>query len=252
MLNATGIPLTDVNAIAITNVLAAEKQLMFDIHITGTNGNIRDVEIEKIDLNIFAAAEVRKNNSSPATDPHGEVPPLANPALFLGTVTNFNEPVVFPAGSFRRAKTAIVTTQVQLKSPGGNTASLPLDLQRFAVRGESSATTTAAGTTPTNLPESPAPPRVPDETDPERWGQIILRPYDLTVRGTLRYSLWFKPHVIRVCFIQRVDPTRDSHMVIPVHIRQAEGQSIRRTSSEPMIRELTLLECDRDEHPSFQ
>ncbi|KAJ1902935.1 Vacuolar inheritance and morphology protein [Tieghemiomyces parasiticus] len=170
---------------------------MFDLHVAGTNGNVRDVGVDRVDLSLFAASVVPRNDTAP--------PALAQPAVFLGTVTQFNEPVVFPAGTLGHSRTTIVTAQVQLKSPG-------------------KADGPPAGSRGADPP--PAEPTTPEETDAERWARIIRGPYDLTLRGTLRYALWFKLYVVRICFIQRVDP------------------------AQAAVGVWTIQECDKDEHPT--
>ncbi|KAJ1978578.1 Vacuolar inheritance and morphology protein [Dimargaris verticillata] len=238
LLNASSVPLAGVGVMRITNVLAAEKQLMFDMHLAAANGNIQAVALETIDLSIFAAAVVSKNHTK---SPDGEsVPPLSNPTLFLGTLTDFNDPVVFPAGTLRRAKLSIVTTQVRLKNPGvtettdrtwaAHVRQGRPDFIRVEASASATTTTTAAGPTPTPI-DPPG-----DETDAEKWARMLLRPYDLTVRGTLRYTLWFKSHVIRVCFVQRVDPNQGA-----LFTTMAPHKSWPR---------VTFNECDKDEHPS--
>ncbi|KAJ1650412.1 Vacuolar inheritance and morphology protein [Dispira simplex] len=260
LFNLSSTPLTDVGIIGVTNVLAAEKQLMFDMHVTGSNGNIRDIEIEAIDLSIFATPVPVKNRTQPDPIPPEEPPvgnltqlTVVNPALFLGTVTDLTDPVLFASGSFWSPHTSIVTTQLRLKSPGtsGNDnkgQSIVNMLELSTPTSTTHSTTMLPSSPPPSNPEptstptptpTPSPPQTPDESDAERWARIILKPYDLTVRGTLRYSLWFKPHVIRLCFIQRVDPTLDSDlMTIETLLERSRKYSF------------TTLECDKEEHPS--
>ncbi|KAJ1972910.1 Vacuolar inheritance and morphology protein [Dimargaris xerosporica] len=238
LLNASSIPLAGVGVMRITNVLAAEKQLMFDMHLAAVNGNIQAVALETIDLSIFAAAVISRNHTESSD---GEaIPPLSNPTLFLGTLTDFNDPVVFPAGTLRRAKLSIVTTQVRLKNPGVTEttdrtwAARARRAPPHSLGGEASASATTTTDSADPTPTSTDPPN--DETDAEKWARMLLRPYDLTVRGTLRYTLWFKSHVVRVCFVQRVDPSQGAlSMAATFHERSPR---------------VTFSECDKDEHPS--
>ncbi|KAK9729362.1 Vacuolar inheritance and morphology protein, variant 3 [Basidiobolus ranarum] len=61
------IPLSDVSLIGVTNVLAAEKELVFDAHMKGKNLNIWTVEISTVDIGIFATP-IKSSNSSRRND----------------------------------------------------------------------------------------------------------------------------------------------------------------------------------------
>ncbi|KAJ1954173.1 Vacuolar inheritance and morphology protein [Dispira parvispora] len=266
LFNLSSTPLTDVGIIGVTNVLAAEKQLMFDMHVTGSNGNVRDIEMEAIDLSIFATPVPVKNHTQPDPTQPDEPPvgnltqfTVVNPALFLGTVTDLTDPILFSSGSFWGPHTSIVTTQLRLKSPGASdnddkdqsmvnllAVSIPSSTTHSTTLLPSSTSSSpppsnpepTSTPTPTPTP-TPSPPHTPDESDAERWARIILKPYDLTVRGTLRYSLWFKPHVIRLCFIQRVDPTLDADSMTVEALRERSRKYL-----------FTASECDKEDHPS--
>ncbi|ORY06811.1 hypothetical protein K493DRAFT_202721, partial [Basidiobolus meristosporus CBS 931.73] len=52
-------------------------------------------------------------------------------------------------------------------------------------------------------------PGSPNEEGENKWYSILRNPYDLTVRGVLKYKLLFRTHAIRICAIQSLDPTGD-------------------------------------------
>lgn len=168
------LPLTDVSIIDISDVLAADKELMFNIHVMGRNFGLWNVEIVHSDLNVFATPV--NNNNAPGWIPGGpgshwddvknQTLNDVTPSEFLGSILLFDEPLVFAAGVNRKGVVSEPSGQVRLRNPGGEH----------------------------------------DKEGQGRWSHILRGQYDLTVRGVLKYSLPFsKHHVVRVCYAIRVD-----------------------------------------------
>lgn len=167
-------PLSDVSITGISDVLAADKELIFNIHVKGRNYGLWNIEILNSDLTVFATP-VR--NSVPGGIPGGpgshwdddKDGELVTPSE-LGSILLFDEPLVFAAGFNKTGVVSEPSGQVRLRNPGGK-----------------------------------------NDKGQERWSYIVKRQYDLTVRGVLKYSLPFsKDRVVRVCYVTRVDGGSDS------------------------------------------
>ncbi|KAI8085923.1 uncharacterized protein B0P05DRAFT_466089 [Gilbertella persicaria] len=97
----------------------------------------------------------------------------ADPAEFLGTIYHLEDPLIYQAGGLFRPVTSTATSQIQIKNPGATKD---------------------------------------DNSGNERWSLLIRYPYELTVRGVLKYqTLPFMPwlmqlHSARVCKMSRIDP----------------------------------------------
>ncbi|KAI8369536.1 uncharacterized protein BYT42DRAFT_584795 [Radiomyces spectabilis] len=168
-------PLTDIEILNISNVLATEKELIFNLQIRARNSNWWAINISQGSLSIFASSHyvptycAVSSYSDPLAplNPHG-----ADPAEFLGTIYELEEPLVFTAAGLFNSVTSTRSCQIQLKAPG----------------------------TINN-----------DRSGNERWSLLIRYPYELTIRGVLRYRLsrWHpnnQLHSARVCKVSRIDP----------------------------------------------
>jgi hypothetical protein len=116
----------EVSITGVSNVLAADKELMFNIHVKGRNYGLWNVEIVDTDLNVFATSV--KNNipggpgghwddvkNTTNNEPVNEVPP----SELLGSILTFDEPLVFAAGFNQSGVLSNPSGQVRLRSPGG-------------------------------------------------------------------------------------------------------------------------------------
>jgi hypothetical protein len=170
---ATSQPLTDIELVAVRNVLASEPELMFDLTVKAHNPNIVVVTIDQANLEIFAKSEHAGTDSDwwkmpngPKTPGHGDVdegkdsdvhvqddppddPPDDDsaPNMRLGTITEFDSPLSFE-GSFFNKGVSSSTGEVRLHLPGNHSAG-----------------------------------------GSERWSRIIQDEFDLIVKGVVRYSL---------------------------------------------------------------
>ncbi|CAG8562422.1 6917_t:CDS:2 [Dentiscutata erythropus] len=170
---------THVNIKDITNVLAADKELMFDIQVKGRNFGLWDVEIIETDLNVFATPVRNVPGGGipggPGSHWDDDINPSSSfneaaPRQYLGTILAFDEPLTFPSGINRTGVVSTPTGQVRLRNPGGE-----------------------------------------DKESQEKWSFLLRHQFDLTVRGVLKYTLPFsKSYVASVCFAQRVDGSEES------------------------------------------
>uniref|UniRef100_A0A1D1YB46 Vacuolar segregation protein 7 n=1 Tax=Anthurium amnicola TaxID=1678845 RepID=A0A1D1YB46_9ARAE len=171
-------PLVDVSIIGISDILAADKELIFNIHVKGRNYGLWNVEISRSDLTVFATPVP----GVPGGIPGGpgshwdDVKDVTNEPITpseLGSILLFDEPLVFASGFNRSGVVSETSVQARLRNPGGKD----------------------------------------DKDGQERWSYIVKRPYNLTVRGVFKYSLPFsKDRAVRVCYVAKVDNGSDSNM----------------------------------------
>ncbi|KAJ2456254.1 Vacuolar inheritance and morphology protein [Coemansia sp. RSA 2336] len=105
----------------------------------------------------------------------GGMPRAANtsaPAILLGNVYELNDPMRFSPGSLRKEATDVETTQISIHRPGG------VD---------------------------------DDGSDSSKWRDLLKGPYDLTVRGTLQYTLWQRNYAARICIAKLANLPPDSN-----------------------------------------
>ncbi|KAI9311045.1 hypothetical protein BX666DRAFT_2000205 [Dichotomocladium elegans] len=105
----------------------------------------------------------------------------AAPVEFLGTIYELDEPLVFAPGNLFGPTASVANTQIQIKNPG-------------KTKGDSSGN--------------------------ERWSLLIRYPYELTVRGVLKYKVmpispFMQIHSARVCHVSRIDPATGEITKIP-------------------------------------
>jgi hypothetical protein len=158
---ATSQPLTDIELVAITNVLASEPELMFDVTVRAHNPNIVVVTIDQANVEIFAKSvhaatdtewrkkENREEGGVHTTDDPPDDPPDDDnaPNMRLGTILEFDSPLSFE-GSFFHQGMSSSTGEMRLRLPGNSTAG-----------------------------------------GSERWDIIQQDEFDLIIKGVLRYSL---------------------------------------------------------------
>jgi hypothetical protein len=169
---ATSQPLTDIELISMTNVLASEQELMLDLTVKAHNPNVVVVAIDSADIEVFAKSPHAGTDSEWWRRPHGsgqfamrrqknksgdvntqddpiDDPPRddAAPNMRLGTVRQFDSPLSFEGSFFHRGMSAS-TGEVRLRKPGNGTVG-----------------------------------------GPERWERIMQDEFDLILKGVLKYTL---------------------------------------------------------------
>ncbi|OBZ90826.1 hypothetical protein A0J61_01130 [Choanephora cucurbitarum] len=175
-------PLMEVEVVGISNVLGTQKELMFNLQVRAKNSNWWTIRMTNTAFSVFASSHYVPTSSPQHTDIDYVSSELndsnstlfgADPAEFLGTIYHLEDPLVYQAGSLLHPITSTATSQIQIRTPG-------------ATRGDMSGN--------------------------ERWSLLIRYPYELTVRGVLKYqALPFMPllmqlHSVRVCKMSRIDP----------------------------------------------
>lgn len=97
----------------------------------------------------------------------------ADPAEFLGTIYHLEDPLIYQSAGLFHPVLSTATSQIQIRNPGSTKD---------------------------------------DNSGNERWSLLIRYPYELTVRGVLKYQILpYLPtltqlHSVRVCKMSRIDP----------------------------------------------
>ena len=164
-------PLQSVHLKAIENVLASDKQLIFDLRVQAMNPNI--IGIQVTDMNLFVHARSsyvgdsnwwREHGTDDATEEsdlhttgnvdEGNDPILDDPHLMLlGHISTFDSPLLFDASPWHR-DTFSSAGEVRLDRPGNST-----------------------------------------DLDKDRWETVLHHDFDLIVRGVLKYTLPISSHI---------------------------------------------------------
>ncbi|KAJ2667148.1 Vacuolar inheritance and morphology protein [Coemansia sp. RSA 1199] len=97
------------------------------------------------------------------------------PAILLGNVYELSDPMRFTPGSLRHEITGVQTTQISIHHPGG------ID---------------------------------DDGSDSSKWRHLLKGPYDLTIRGTLQYTLWQRNYAARICIAKLANLPPDSNATV--------------------------------------
>jgi hypothetical protein len=188
---ATSQPLTDIELVSMTNVVASEQELMLDITVKAKNPNVVVVVIDSADIEVFAKSPHAGTDSEWWRRPHdsgtfsarrkqpGEAttkdtiveppPDDSAPNMRLGTIREFDSPLSFE-GSFFHQGVSSSTGEIRLHKPGNGT-----------------------------------------ESGSERWEKILEDEFDLILKGVLKYSLPLSQRVRSVTISGRthVKPNAD-------------------------------------------
>jgi Vacuolar segregation subunit 7 len=176
-------PLHDVRIGEISNVIASEEEVVFDIQMFGTNPNLVAIQIDQLDMKIFAKSKYVGSTARPSiygadeassTNESGPLPdatdherhklstwdsvddgtdpiddePGSTDTMLLGRAYRLDSPLSFAPSPFSHARVSDVG-EISLNKPGNRTAD--------------------------------------DGTD--RWKTVVQHPFDLIVVGQLKYTL---------------------------------------------------------------
>ncbi|KAI9300577.1 hypothetical protein BJ944DRAFT_272836 [Cunninghamella echinulata] len=184
------VPLKNISS-TMGNVLASDKELIFDLMLKANNWNWWTIRIQQADLSVFAFSQLvplqqqlNNNNNDMITTMTKEVnktkkddknhTTIMTPAELLGNCQYFDQPLSFMSSGFfngenEKKQLVNASTQIRIKSPG-------LD---------------ASGN--------------------QRWSRMIRYPYGLVNRGVIKYHPFpFFPfsslQSISLCIVFHVDP----------------------------------------------
>ncbi|KAI1085261.1 vacuolar segregation subunit 7-domain-containing protein [Whalleya microplaca] len=165
---ATSQPLTGIELMKISNVLASEQELMMDITVKAHNPNVVVIQIETADLEVFAKSPHAGTDSDWWRHPNGDLfdtlddpkndPPVvelpgddspdeSSPNMRLGNILKFDSPLSYE-GSFFQTGISTSTGGLRLGRPGNDT-----------------------------------------DGGSERWERIMSDDFTLIVKGVLKYTL---------------------------------------------------------------
>ncbi|KAK3358874.1 vacuolar segregation subunit 7-domain-containing protein [Lasiosphaeria hispida] len=169
---ATSQPLTDIQLVSMTHVVASEQELMLDLTIRAHNPNVVVVVVDAADIEVFAKSphagtdsewwrhthpgeigpppdrRKQKTGVSVTDDSPDDPPPEDSaPNMRLGTITGFDSALTFE-GSFFHSGISYSAGEVRLKNPGNGTYG-----------------------------------------GPERWENIMKDEFQLILKGVLKYTL---------------------------------------------------------------
>lgn len=181
---ATTKELTNVSINSFENPIVSQDELLFNIIVEAFNPGWFTVSIDEVELDIFAKSGYLPESMDTAEiDLEGLEKTNTVETVLLGTVTNLESPMTFSGGFFTRELTS-QNGEIKLLRPGRNLTSLEFDKNR-------------------NESE-------PDNSD--KWEIIAKNPFDLIVRGILKYNLPMSKVTksVVVSKVGYIDPNQDS------------------------------------------
>ncbi|KAI8094440.1 hypothetical protein BDF21DRAFT_436287 [Thamnidium elegans] len=176
MFIVTGIPLAEVEVVGISNVLGTQKELIFNLQVRARNSNWWTIRMTNTAFSVFASSHyVPTALLMSINNTSNSTMNImgADPAEFLGTIYHLDDPLIYQSGKIFEPVTSTATSLIQIKNPGSTKD---------------------------------------DNSGNERWSLLIRYPYELTVRGVLKYQILpYLPtltqlHSVRVCKMSRIDP----------------------------------------------
>lgn len=151
--------LTNISVVSIENALVSEDELVFSIVVEALNPGWFTVSIEDVEIDIFAKSGYLNTPSSMGVE-----------TVLLGSVSNFESAMVFE-GSFFSRELLQQTGEIKLVAPGKN------------LTGSNDPKERAVGSRLNVALEK----HEPDNS--EKWAVISKHPFDLILRGVLKYNL---------------------------------------------------------------
>lgn len=181
---ATTKELTNVSISNFENPIVSQDELIFNVIVEAFNPGWFTVSIDEVELDIFAkSGYLPENMNNRNVDLEGPETTSTVETVLLGTVTNLESPMIFTGGFFTRELTS-QSGEIKLLRPGRNLTSLEFDKNR-------------------NESE-------PDNSD--KWEIIAKNPFDLIVRGILKYNLPMSKMTksVVVSKVGYIDPNQDT------------------------------------------
>lgn len=181
---ATTKDLQDVAITTVDDILVSNDELVFDMSVQAFNPGFVTIEVSDLELDIFAkSAFVDK---FPQRIPIFDQSQSESQTVLLGTASKFEIPLEFASGLFSRER-VIAKSAIKLLNPGRNSTGLDSDKDDNH--------------------------KVEDDSD--KWKEIIEHPFELIIRGSLKYEipLFGTPRSIPVTKSVAVDPDADDQIL---------------------------------------
>lgn len=207
---ATSKPLDSLQVEEIFDIIISDQELAFDMSIQAINPGYLAVDIYNTDLDIFAKSSHLNNgddDDEPPSDPWTSSVTSAH-TLLLGNVKHFNAPVTFEGGFFNKVVQSSVG-DVKLMNPGKNVTGD----DKGGNNGGGSNTTTALFMSNNSNGDDDD-----DDLDSgqKKWVRLSSYPFELIVRGILKYNLMLGRGQRTVSIVQtvHVDPTTENGVIL--------------------------------------
>jgi hypothetical protein len=198
---ASSKPLDTLEVEEIFDIIISDQELAFDMSLEAINPGFLAVDIFKTDLDVFARSPYAKDEPDEALMDDAS----SSHTLLLGNVQHFNAPVTFEGGFFNKVVQSAVG-DVKLMNPGKNVTDNDDDDDDG---GANRTLAQANDKSPYDSYESN------NENDldsgQKKWVRLSSHPFDLIVRGILRYDLLFGrgQRTVSVVKSVHVDPNID-------------------------------------------
>lgn len=157
---ATNKELQDLNIIIMDNVISSADEVIFDVTVSAFNPGFFAIDIQDVNLDIFAKSSYIKNDDLQITT---KEKPSSKETILLGTIYKLETPLNFEGGFFRRNYDVSVSS-IKLLDPGSKTD--PPDNK-----------------SPRLLQQS--------QDDIAKWKLLIKHEYELILRGNMKYKIPF-------------------------------------------------------------
>jgi Vacuolar segregation subunit 7 len=134
---ATTQPLSGAKILELKNVLASEQEIMFDMVVSALNPNVIVITVNSVAIEVFAKSKYAGTDSewwrrpqisnkigtrddSPHDPPLDPDDPNKTPLLKLGSISSFDNPLLFDGSPFEHKK-SIASGELSLQKPGNKT-----------------------------------------------------------------------------------------------------------------------------------
>ena len=179
---ATTKDLEDVSIVSFENPIVSQDELIFNIMVKAVNRGWFTIGIEEVELDIFAKSGYLHDGDAEEWSGSGSG---SVETVLLGTITNLNVPLSFPGGFFNKKQQDQIG-EIRLLSPGKNLTNI-LSIESN---------------------DNPNNDTTPDNS--AKWGKIYKHPFDLIVKGALKYNIPFgtSQRLAQVSKVGYIDPSR--------------------------------------------
>jgi hypothetical protein len=259
--------LFDVQVVAIQNVLASEQEIMLDLNVQAVNPNIFPVTIDDTDVNIFAKS--RYVGTDKFWREHGSDEPdnfprvkqsrrrweLSQIVRCLGNMDCVQSAMSGVSASKGKDKDGVDHGTDPITDPEGDPRSMLLGrVFRFdsPLSFPASPWAHLASTSKGQI-RLPHPGNKTEEGGTERWEQVLEHPFELIVRGVVKYQLPLSSHFYSASVSSSVKIVPDDELHGPNHIEitPPSNDTARISSTRSTTPDLRLADLDANpEHRS--
>ena len=216
-------PLLDVQVIAIQNVLASEQELMLDLNVQAVNPNLFPVTIDDTDVNIFAKSGYvgsdkfwREHGANdldhfPRVEQSRRRWQLSQTVRCMGSMECLKE--TMGGHSAPHTSDGVDKGTDPPEDPEGEPKSMLLGrVFRFdsPLSFESSPWTHLTSSSKGQIRLS-RPGNKTETGGTERWERVLLHPFELTVRGVVKYQLPLSSRYLSATISSSIKVTPDTH-----------------------------------------